>query len=114
MTLPCFRIGWKRGGFPHTITNLGANMKYVLLQTPVFEGLYHKITLRGFAQSICMCTEKKNILGRKEQLPNKTLGILCMFYILSWHSFSFKNHSLGAEGDKTKNRSHGNLICITY
>ena len=95
-----------------TIRNSGANMKYVLLQTPAFESLHHKITLRGSAQSIYICTERKNILRRKEQLPNKTFGILCMFHIQSWHSFSFKNHCLGVEGDKTKNRSHGNPVCI--
>lgn len=104
------------GVFPPNMSrNSSANMKYVLLQTPVLEGLHHKITLRGFAQSICICTDRTHILGRKEQLPNKTLGIffVCSTCNLGIH-FLLKNHYLGVEGDKIKNRSHSNPVCITY
>lgn len=88
--LPCFRrIGWKHEVFPHTIRNSSANIKYVLFQPSVFEGLHHRITLRGFAQSIYICTERKNILERNKKLPSQMLGILCAFHTQSWHSFSF-------------------------
>lgn len=108
--LPRFRrIGWKHGFFsPHTSRNSSANMKYTLLQTPVFEGLDHKINLRGFAQREAI------FLGEKSSFPTKHLGFcVCFTYNLGIHFLS-KNHYLEVETDKSKNRSHSNPICIIY
>lgn len=77
----------------------------VLLPTPAFKGLRHKITSRGFEQSKCICTKRKPLLRRKEQLLNKTLGILSVFHRQACHSLASRHHCLGVEQIRPRTRA---------